>query len=92
MLDQSESTAAVVGLRLAGFQAQEISKGVQIVVVDPASPSRALLKSGDIITALNGTPVKTTTALIALIKVQSPHGTVHLTVERSGHQLQLDVL
>ena len=91
MLDQSESTAAVVGLRLAGFPAQEISKGVLIVGVDPASPSRALLKPGDIITALDGTPVKTTTALIALIKAQSPHRTVHLTLERSGHQLQLDV-
>jgi PDZ domain-containing protein len=91
MLDQSESTAAVVGLRLAGYPAQEISKGVLIVAVDPASPASTLLKSGDIITALNGTAVKTTTDLIKLIQAQTPHATVHLAIERNHQQLQIDV-
>jgi len=91
MLDQSESTAAVVGLRLAGYPAQEVSKGVLIVAVDPASPAITLLKSGDIITALNGVAIKTTTGLIKLIQAQKPDSTVHLAVERNHQQLELDV-
>ena len=89
MLDQSESTAAVVGLRLAGYPAKEISRGVLVVAVDPASPAKALLKSGDIITALNGTPVKTTTELIALIHAQPQHATVQLMVEQDRRQHQI---
>ncbi|MDR3575798.1 MAG: PDZ domain-containing protein [Anaerolineaceae bacterium] len=91
MLDQSESTAAVVGLQLAGYPAKEISRGVLVVSVDPASPAKTLLKSGDIITALDGVPVKSTTALIALIRAQPLHASIHLAVERGRQQLQIAV-
>ncbi len=91
MLDQSESTAAVVGLRLAGYPAKEVSKGVLVVAIDPASPARRLLKSGDIITALYGAPVKTTADLIALIRAQPLQATIHLAVEHNRQQIQIAV-
>jgi PDZ domain-containing protein len=91
MLDQSEATAAVVGLKLAGYPANEVSRGVLVVSVDPTSPAKALLKSGDLITALNGTDVNTTTALINLIRAQLPHSTIHLAVERNKQQFQIAV-
>jgi Lon-like protease len=91
MMDQSESTAAVVGLQLAGYPAKEVSRGVLVVSVDPSSLAKALLKSGDLITGLDGTAVNTTTALIALIRAHLPHSTIHLAVERSKQHLQIAV-
>jgi PDZ domain-containing protein len=62
---------------------------VLVVSVDPSSPAKALLKSGDLITALNGADVNTTTALINLIRAQLPHSVIHLAVERSKQQFQI---
>jgi len=82
MLDQSITTASVVGLRLAGFNASEVGKGAGISSILPDSPAHGLLLPGDIITALNGTPVHTANDLIGLVKTQDPLSTIHLSVLR----------
>ncbi len=89
MLDQSETTAAVVGLRLAGFNAKEVGKGAEVASILPESPAKGVLMPGDIITELNGTPVHTATELINLVKTASPRSTVHLSILRDQHSQEL---
>ena len=91
MLDQSTTTAVVVGLRRAGYSADLVGKGVQVVSIQSDSPAQGLLQSGDVITGLNGTPIQTTSELIDQIKAQDPHATVHLTIERNQHTTEVVV-
>jgi PDZ domain-containing protein len=91
MLDQSETIAAVVGLRLAGFNATEVGKGAGVVSVVHDSPSAGILTPGDIIQGLNGTPVHTANDLIDLVKAQSATSKVHLMVLRNGQTLDLTI-
>ncbi len=91
MLDTSEITAIVVGLRLAGYTAQEVGQGASVVSLLPDSPSQGILQAGDIITAVNGKPIQTTSDLINQIQAQDPLSKVSLQVTRSGKQLQLSV-
>jgi PDZ domain-containing protein len=91
MLDQSTTTAIVVGLRRAGYSADLMGKGVGVVSVQPDSQAQGLLQPGDVITGLNGTSIQTTSELIDQIKAQDPHTTVHLTIERNQHTLEVAV-
>jgi len=92
MLDDSEATAITVGLRLAGYQTQMIGKGVQVVGILPGSHANGLLKLGDIITGLNGTPIQTTSDLIEQVQAQSASGSVRLQIERNQTQMEVTVL
>ena len=76
MLDDSEATAITVGLRLAGYQTQMIGKGTRVVSILPGSHANGILSVGDIITALNGTPIQTTSDLIEQVQAQSASGSV----------------
>jgi PDZ domain-containing protein len=68
-----------------------VGKGVEISTVQPDSQAQGLLQSGDVITGLNGRPIQTTSELIAQIKTQEPHTTVHLTIERNHHEVEVAV-
>ncbi len=91
MLDNSETTAIAVGLRLAGYTTAIVGKGVQVDAILPGSHANGLLQSGDIIIGLNGSPIRTTDDLIAGIKAQPPQAPVHLLVKRGGAQISLDI-
>jgi PDZ domain-containing protein len=91
MLDQSVTTAIVVGLRLAGYKPEMVGKGVEVVGFQPDSRAQGPLQSGDVITGLNGQPMRTTSELIDQIKAQKPNVTVHLTIERDQHPIEVDV-
>ena len=91
MLDQSETTATVIGLRLAGYNATEIGKGAGVVSVLSDSSANGILAAGDIIQSLNGTSVHTADDLINLVKAQTPLSKVHLSVLRGGQSLDLTV-
>jgi len=91
MLDQSETTAAAVGMQLAGYPAQIVGKGVQVVSILPGSPSQGVLQPGDVITGMDGQPVRTTNDLIAQVKAQDPQANVHLQVERNGQTQTVSV-
>jgi S1-C subfamily serine protease len=57
------------------------TRGALIAAVDPGSPAaRAGLTSGDVITAVDGHPTPTTTALSRQISIHKPGQTVSLTV------------
>jgi PDZ domain-containing protein len=91
MLDQSETTAIVMGLRLAGYQTEVVGKGVKVVTIQADSPAQGLLQSGDVITGLNGKPIRTTAELVDHVKAQDPHATVHVTVDRNQHEMEVAV-
>ncbi len=55
--------------------------GVVVAAVDPASPAATVgIESGDVITAVNGQPTATTTALSDAIEAEQPGQVVSLTV------------
>ncbi len=72
----------------------DVKKAVGAVVTDvtPDSPgSRAGLKTGDVITALNGKPVNDAGALQMKVSQQQPGDTIHLEVARNGQIMNLPV-
>jgi serine protease Do len=66
--------------------------GVAIAQVEANSPARkAGLKVGDVITAVNGTPMDDVNAFRLQVAGYAPNTTINLTVERSGQSLNLPV-
>ena len=91
MLDQSVTTASVVGLRLAGFDAVEIGKGAGVVSILAESTAQGVLLPGDIITEVNGMPVHTANDLIDLVKTQDPLAKLHLSILREQHSQEFNL-
>jgi PDZ domain-containing protein len=91
MLDESETTATVEGLRLAGYNATIEGKGARVVSIVPDSPAKGVLQPGDIIIGLNGQPIRTTSELTNRLMAQDAHVTVPLQIERDGRKMGLVV-
>jgi Lon-like protease len=91
MLDQSVTTASVVGLRLAGFDAVEVGKGAGVVSILAASTAQGVLLPGDIITDVNGIPVHTANDLIELVKTQDPLAKLRLSILREQHSQEFNL-
>jgi PDZ domain-containing protein len=91
MLDDSETTAIAVGLQLAGYPATMVGKGVAVVSILPDSHANDILQNGDVITGLNGNPVRTTSDLTQLIQAQHPNAIVRMDIQRGGERLQVSV-
>jgi PDZ domain-containing protein len=89
MLDESEMTAVVVGLRLAGYQALAAGRGARIDSILPDSPSRTLLQPGDVIVSLDGHPIQTTADLTTQLATKHANSTVHLQVRRGNQKLDV---
>lgn len=67
-------------------------RGVAVAQVEPSSPAeKAGLKVGDVITAVNGTPVEDVNSFRLQIAGFAPGTTVHLKVARNGQNLDLPV-
>ena len=91
MLDNSETTAIAVGLRLAGYSIAAIGRGAQVVSILPESHANGLLQQDDVITAMNGHQVQTISDLINLVSAQTSLAPVHLQVKRGPVQVEVDV-
>jgi Lon-like protease len=91
MLDDSETTAIAVGLQLAGYPTPLVGKGVVVVTIVPESHANGILQVDDIITGLNGKPVRTTSDLIELVQAQPADATVSLDIQRGDEKLQVSV-
>ncbi|HLH64222.1 MAG TPA: trypsin-like peptidase domain-containing protein [Solirubrobacteraceae bacterium] len=69
-----------------------LAGGARIHSVSPGTPATAAgLEPGDLITAVDGTPVTSTDSFIETIDNYNPGQTVTLTVRRSGQTLHLKV-
>jgi PDZ domain-containing protein len=77
------SYAAVVALRRLGYDVKENDLGAQINEVVPASgAARAGLQCNDTVTAVDGKPIHTNSALVAAIRAHKPGETLDVAVER----------
>jgi serine protease Do len=66
--------------------------GVAIAQVEPKSPAlQAGLKVGDVITAVNGSPVSDVNAFRLQVAGFAPGTTVHLKIDRSGQNMDVPV-
>jgi PDZ domain-containing protein len=91
MLDESETTAIVEGLRLAGYNATIEGKGTKVVSILPDSPAKGVLQPGDVIVGLNGQPIRTTSELTNQLMAQDAHATIALQIERDGRKMNVAV-
>jgi serine protease Do len=68
------------------------NSGALIASVTPNSPaSRAGLKEGDVVTAVNGNTVQTGSDLQAVVSEMAPGTTIDLNVERNGQSEKMNV-
>jgi serine protease Do len=66
--------------------------GVQIAAIERTSPAaRAGLRPGDVITAVNGDKVETSTGLVRTIAGMPPGGSARLSVRRGGQNVDVSV-
>src|SRR3972149_11535997 len=86
MLDESETTAIVVGLRLAGYEADLVGRGVEVVEILPESRAVGILRTGDVIRELNGNEIRLPSELVAEVQAQTGNSPVHLVLERDQRQ------
>jgi serine protease Do len=68
------------------------NSGALIASVTPDSPaSRAGLKQGDVVTAVNGQPVESGSDLQVVVSEVAPGSKIQLQVERNGHAENVDL-
>jgi len=91
MLLDSETTAIIVGLRLAGYPVTINNDGISIVSVLPSSPAVAVLRPDDVITGVNSNPVISPTDLSRELESVTPGSTINLTIQRHGQIMDVSV-
>jgi PDZ domain-containing protein len=85
-MDQSQDVAKTVALRRLGYAVPARPSRVLVVGVVCDGPSRGRLELGDVVVAVDGTPVTTADEVRPLIVARAPGETVEFTVERDGRR------
>jgi PDZ domain-containing protein len=80
-MDDSKDVATKVALHELGAATMA---GAQIVSVVPGSPAEKVVKAGDVVTALDGTPITSSPDLIQLVGGHKPGDTIKVTVRRDA--------
>jgi PDZ domain-containing protein len=83
-MSQSQTVAAVVALRALGYKGVERSVGARIVAVVPKMPAAGRLTPGDVVTAVDGKPVRSMEALRRFMRRLEPGNVVRFTVRKHG--------
>lgn len=87
----SQQAAAVAAATAAGYEASLTGTGAEVVGVVKSSPAASVLRPGDVITSVDGVPVSTTSDLSEAVSGHTAGQHLVLTVERNGHQRQVEV-
>lgn len=82
--------AAAVGLRAAGFDV-EVNDAPVVFSVLPGGPSDGRLETGDVILALDGTPVASSEELIAELQDAQEGERLELRIRRNGDEVDVVV-
>jgi len=90
-MQRSEETAAVVALRALGYEVVATPNGVLVTSVSPDVPAAKSLDPGDVIVAVDGTPVRTPPQLRAEIGRREPGDDVRLTIRRGEKPIEVTV-
>jgi PDZ domain-containing protein len=77
--------APVAALRRLGYTVEVDNLGAQIDLVQPGSPAAdAGVHCGDLVTAIEGTPIHTDTDLVNRVRSFAPGDEIHITATRTG--------
>jgi PDZ domain-containing protein len=90
-MQRSEEIAAVVALRELGYHVVVVPRGVLVTTVYGDVPAAKSLEPGDVIVAVDGTPVRTPTQLRAQIGRRKPGDDVGLTIRRDDKPVEVTV-
>jgi Lon-like protease len=90
-MERSELVASAVALRTLGYDVRATPRGALVVDVASDVPAAEKLKTGDVIVAVDGTPVRTPPELRRELGRRNPGDEVELTVRREGKTLGLVV-
>jgi Lon-like protease len=91
MLIDSETTAVIAGMRLAGYPAEVNNAGARITSVLAEAPSSAVLKTDDIITKIDGITVVTPADVIEQVHQLTTPSIIKMEIKRDGESLTLEV-
>ncbi len=87
-MTNSQDSATVAALTELGY---DVPTTVTIAAVDPAAPAAGVLRTKDVVLALDGEPVEGLAGLRAALDAGAPGRTVALTVRRGGEDVVLEV-
>ncbi len=91
LFQETQMIAAAAAAKAAGLEVELKGTGARVEGVVPGSPAAERLKVGDVITAVDGRPVKLGDELGRVIR-ERPSGTsFELTVDRAGRELKAAV-
>lgn len=91
MMDRSREDAAAAALRALGYAVTVENLGARVQSVLDGSPAAALLRPGDLITAVDGRPVLSSGQVVDYLRTVSPPRPVRLHVRRGEQELTVDV-
>ena len=80
-MDDSKQTAAVVALRRLGFSVAEEGKGALIEAVEKISPAGDRLAQGEVITGVDGQPIRLAEDALKAIRGKRPGDLVRLDIQ-----------
>jgi len=84
LIDESKPIAAAVALRAAGYTVDITGQGAEVESILQGMPADGVLHVGDIITAVDGLPIDTTSALIERVRRHQVGDQVTLKIRRDG--------
>lgn len=90
-MERSERIAAVVALRALGYEVRAVPRGALVLGVAGDVPAAGRIETGDVVVAVEGTPVRTPAELRREIGRRRPGEPVRLTVRRDGRALDVSV-
>ena len=82
LMGDSKDAAIYVALTKLGYKVPVTDGGAVVRQVSPDVPAASVLKTGDVITAVDGTPVHLDSDLGPILEPHKPGDTVTLTIER----------
>lgn len=86
LFKESSQVAAAVGLRRAGFPVRVSGGGARVAGVIAGSPADGRLREGDVITAIDGRPVRTATDVIEVTARTVADHVVAVTIRRGNDE------
>lgn len=93
LIDNGARTHGYLGVSVADNYASENSTfitGAIITSIEAGSPAAEIgLEEGDIVTAVNGSPVESATQFVASIKQNQPGSEIKLSIERDGNEREI---
>jgi Lon-like protease len=86
LFTESARVAAAVALDAAGLEVTISGSGAEVIAVVPGAPADDRLEPGDVVVAIDGTPVSLVADLVALAGEAEAGDVLVLTVEREGER------